>query len=111
MGLALAAAASSHWLRAIAFSPDGTRIATGSHDGSTRIWDTATAAHLATLVAFPDGGYATILLNSTCKLKGDPGDTLWRAIKMCRFEAGELDSYDKSIRQLPAGAPIPGHDK
>ena len=47
-----------------AFSPDGTRVATGSVDGSARVFDAATGAELARLdhdgevntVAFsPDG--------------------------------------------------------
>ncbi len=55
----------TNWINAVAFSPDGTRLATASNDGTARIWDTATAAPLATLtghtgpvnaVAFsPDG--------------------------------------------------------
>ena len=48
----------------VAFSPDGTRVATGSYDGSARVFDAATGAELARLdhgglvygVAFsPDG--------------------------------------------------------
>ncbi len=37
---------------------------------------------------------------------GDPGRSLWWAIKLCRFAPGELDPYDPTIRRLPAGAPI-----
>jgi hypothetical protein len=52
------------WVRAVAFSPDGTRVATGSDDGSARVFEAATGAELARLdhddwvraVAFsPDG--------------------------------------------------------
>ncbi len=51
-------------VRAVAFSPDGTRVATGSDDGSARVFDTATGTELSRLdhgdavytVAFsPDG--------------------------------------------------------
>ena len=51
-------------VNAVAFSPDGTRVATGSGDGSARVFDAATGAELARLdhdgpvnaVAFsPDG--------------------------------------------------------
>ena len=51
-------------VRAVAFSPDGTRVATGSDDGSARVFDAATGAELCRLdhdggvhaVAFsPDG--------------------------------------------------------
>src|SRR2546429_8235759 len=36
-------------VRAVRFSPDGTRVATGSEDGSARVFDAATGAELARL--------------------------------------------------------------
>lgn len=41
-------------IRAIAFSPDGTRVATGSADGTVKLWETSQGALLATLVALPN---------------------------------------------------------
>jgi WD40 repeat protein len=41
--------------RSICWSPDGTRVATGSNDGSAKIWDAATGRCIATLMAFPEG--------------------------------------------------------
>jgi WD40 repeat protein len=91
---------------AVAFSPDGTLIATASDDGTTRIWDTATGTYLATLVALPDGGYATLLPDGRYKLAGDLADRVWWAIKLCRFEAGELDPWVPGIRRLAADEPV-----
>jgi hypothetical protein len=53
------------------------------------------------------GGYAVLMPDGSYKLDGDPGRSLWWAIKLCRFAPGELDPYDPTIRRLPADAPIP----
>jgi len=44
----------------LAFSPDGRHVVTGSTDGSTRLWESATGKWLATLLSFRDGGWAVV---------------------------------------------------
>ena len=93
-------------VQAVAFAPDGTHLATASDDGTARIWDTTTGRHLATLLATSQGGFAWILADGSYKISGDLSGALWWAIKLCRFEPGELDPYTESIRRLPAAARI-----
>jgi WD40 repeat protein len=38
-----------HWVKAVAFSPDGSTLASASYDWTIRFWDTATGAHRQTL--------------------------------------------------------------
>jgi WD40 repeat protein len=39
---ALAHLGHTNWVRSVAFSPDGTRIASGSYDQTVRVWDATT---------------------------------------------------------------------
>ena len=91
---------------AVAYSPDGLLLATAGADGGIRLWDPASGAELAVLLGLPEGGYAVLLPEGRYKLKGDAAGRFWWAIKMCRFEPGELDPYVPGIRRLPAEAPI-----
>ena len=91
---------------AVAFSPDGTLLATASDDATARIWDAATGAHLVSLVPLPEGGHATLLPDGRYKLSGDSAGRLWWAIKLCRFEPGELDPHVPGISRLAPDAPV-----
>jgi hypothetical protein len=53
-------------------------------------------------VLLPDGSY---------KLTGDPGDELWWSVGLARFEPGDLDAFDPTIRRLPDDAVIPGLER
>jgi len=47
-------------VKSVAFSKDGLRIASGSNDGSLRIWDGRTAELLATVVSSSDGEWCAL---------------------------------------------------
>ena len=94
-------------LTGVAFSPDGTLLATASWDNTARLWDPGSGTWLATVLGLDAGGYAVFMPDGSYKLDGDPGRSLWWAIKLCRFAPGELDPYDPTIRRLPADALIP----
>ena len=85
----------------VAFSPDGSLLATASNDGTIRIWDVSTGSARVTLAEFSEGGYAT-LSTGGYKFDGDLLGELWWAIKLCRFEPGELDPYVPGLRRLSA---------
>lgn len=59
------------------------------------------ATPLLTLMAGGFGGWAALSADGrTYKADGDVHDVLWWTIKTARFEAGELDRYDPTIRRL-----------
>jgi hypothetical protein len=65
------------------------------------------ATHLATMTAAAAGAWALLLADGhSYKAEGDVSELLWWAIKTVRFEAGELDGYDPSIRRLDRDATI-----
>lgn len=47
-------------VESVAFSPDGTRIVSGSRDGTVRIWDTATGQELAQFISFSGADTAVV---------------------------------------------------
>jgi WD40 repeat protein len=89
-------------LTAVAFSPDGSLIATASGDTTARIWRTTTGALLGTLIALPGGGSALLRVDGRYEVD-NPGDDIWWAIKLCRFNAGELDRYVPGMRPIADG--------
>jgi WD40 repeat protein len=90
----------------LSFSRDGRFLATASEDGTARIWSMDTMRTVATFIALPEGGYATLLPDGSYKLDGAPGNRFWWVMKLCRFAPGELDAYVSHIRKLSANAPI-----
>jgi WD40 repeat protein len=90
----------------VAFSPDGTLLATVSTDGTVRISKVGTGKTVVTFLALAEDGYATLVSDSGYKIKGDPGDALWWSIKLCRFTPGELDPFVSNLKRLPADAAI-----
>ena len=45
----------TNWVMSVAFSPDGTRIASASYDGMVKLWDKATGQEILTLVGHTNG--------------------------------------------------------
>ena len=91
-------------LTAVAYAPDGTSLVTTSDDGTARLWDIA-GDPIATLLPLPVG-QAVLLPDGSYKLDCEPGNGLWWAIKLCRFEPGELDPYVPGLRRVPSDQPL-----
>jgi hypothetical protein len=82
-----------------------TLLATGAHDGTVRLHRIAadrTVTPAGTIVSSGRGGWAYLAADGTSyKSGGDVGDVLWWAVRVNRFDAGELDEFDATIRRLP----------
>ena len=57
---------------AVAFSPDGSRVLTGSADNTARLWDAATGKAVATLSGHTDGTWAVAFSPTAALLTGSP---------------------------------------
>jgi hypothetical protein len=102
--------------------PDGrTLLASGGDDGTIRLalldpgppgrGESAEPdpriEQVATLVSSQAGDWAALLSDDrSYKGHGDVSDVLWWAIKLCRFEIGQLDPYVPGLRRLPDEATL-----
>ena len=89
-------------VRALAFAPDGQRIAVSTSDGSVKIVeiDDGELRQVVALLALPGDGWAVFYDDLTYKMKGNPAGRFWWSSGLCRFEPGELDGY--GVTRLPA---------
>jgi WD40 repeat protein len=93
-------------VNAVAFSPGGGTLLATASCGLFRLWDTSAQTELAKLVPLPGGGWAAFLPDGAYKLVGEPGGTVWWAVKNVRFEPGELDLWAPAVRRLDSDSRI-----
>jgi WD40 repeat protein len=67
-----------------AWSPDGTRLLSGSNDGSVKVWEAASGACLWTGYLFPEDQFATI--DSTTDRLTHASPEAWRFLAWRVFD-------------------------
>lgn len=98
-------------MNSVAFSPDGTHLATASEDGTSRIWNTTTGGLEGDLVAF-GSGWLMRLPPGDFKYGGSVDDAVWwqpGSRRLARSDLADLGraplADDEPILQRP-GSPI-----
>jgi hypothetical protein len=81
-------------------------IVSGAGDGTVRVWESATGRRIATMIGVREG-WAVLLPDGSYKLVGEPDGAFWWMVKTVRFEPGELDPYDPTVRRIPEDGPLP----
>ena len=101
-GLPLTPIPSSVW--SVSFSLDGLQIASGSDDGTIKLWDVVTGECLATLLSTPEG-WVAFRPDGSYKYDGDIGGSFWHLLNLSRCEVGELDEFIPGLR-IPINDPL-----
>jgi len=87
-----------------------TVLATAAPDGTVRLYRVDADADVTpagVVVCSSRGGWAYLAADGrSYKAEGDVGDVLWWAVKLNRFEVGELDEFEPSIRRVPDDEPV-----
>lgn len=103
----------ANWTRALAFSPDGTRLASGGNDREAKIWETATGKLLQTLPGHdgeggsvygvswsPDGNLLATVDSRRVRIWNARSGTLLRSGS---FEPGVVGSDLSAVAYAPGG--------
>jgi hypothetical protein len=95
----------------VAWSPDGTQLASGSDGHDIRIWSVTEGVLLGILVALADGWAVLGSDGFTYKYAGTVNREFWWSIGLCPFGPGELDPYYSRLERLAIGTPLTEFDR
>jgi WD40 repeat protein len=90
----------------VAWSPDGTVLATASQDGTVKLFSATAGTCLAMLLSLSEGWVAFKGDGLHCRMGGDIRGAFGYSTGLCRFEPGEIDPYLPSPLLLPEGTPL-----
>ncbi|MGI5132543.1 pentapeptide repeat-containing protein [Pseudonocardia sp. CA-107938] len=95
-------------VRSLAFHPRKDVLASGSNDGTARLWSVTVdhATRSATLLGLPRGAWAALGLDGRYKADGDVEGHFWHVVGLHRFEPGELGALLPSVRPMPPHTPL-----
>jgi WD40 repeat protein len=99
----------SDWVCGLAVSPDGTRLASGSLDGTVRLWNEADGRLLATLVQLTPGTDEWIVATAPGFLSGSSPEFLqWRAKGIVTTPTDLTAAFNdpESVRKVLAGEKV-----
>lgn len=81
---------------------DGKRIASGSEDGTLRVWDVASGGSVLTRALFPGGEHAVIEERPRRLRRATPGAWRWLGWLIPHPQTGVLERYPAELfRPLP----------
>ena len=88
---------------AIAFSPDGKQLASGSRDSTVRLWDAGTGSGLHTLKGHTDGVFAIVFSPDGKQLASGSDDStvrLWDAGTGSAYQTLEGEGHTDSVTAI-----------
>jgi tetratricopeptide (TPR) repeat protein len=98
----------TNWVKGVAFSPHGRRLASAAVDQTVRLWDARAGAHLATLQSHTDSAYGVAFSPDGKYLAGGwwSGTVrLWDARPL-----GEPDAEELAVREAVTRLDVAWHD-
>ena len=91
-------------VRALAFSPDGTLLATGTGNGTLRLWEVRSGTRLATLVELGGGIRSVVFSSDGTILASDSGGT----VKLWEVATGTHTATLDPAGEVMASSPVGG---